>query len=308
MPGNYERKSFIQTTGEVGRRGYLHIVEYEANRPSSNLNEGDLCYCLDTDKLYKAISNNSWAEITSNGAVAWDDITGKPSTFTPSSHSHPISDVTSLQSSLDGKSATSHNHDATYEAKNANIQAHIASAHAPSDAQKNSDITKAEIEAKLTGSITSHSHPGGITTLKKTGDQTINAGAGVFTDITDLTFPVANGVDYAFFFYIAFQSAATATGWKAGINCPNGTLDFWAESQTVANAAAGAATHTERHNTSRDDMTLLTSTVTQGVDLAIRIEGRYKCTQDGTLAARFANELGSNTNIVVQKGSYGWYF
>ena len=32
---------------------------------------------------------------------------------------------------------------------------------APADAQKNSDITKAEIEAKLTGEISSHSHAGG---------------------------------------------------------------------------------------------------------------------------------------------------
>ena len=35
---------------------------------------------------------------------------------------------------------------------------HSQSAHAPSNAQKNSDITKAEIEAKLTGEISSHSH------------------------------------------------------------------------------------------------------------------------------------------------------
>ena len=35
---------------------------------------------------------------------------------------------------------------------------HSTSAHAPSNAQKNSDITKAEIEAKLTGSITTHTH------------------------------------------------------------------------------------------------------------------------------------------------------
>ena len=35
---------------------------------------------------------------------------------------------------------------------------HSQSAHAPSNAQKNSDITKAEIEAKLTGTITTHSH------------------------------------------------------------------------------------------------------------------------------------------------------
>jgi len=35
---------------------------------------------------------------------------------------------------------------------------HSQSAHAPSNAQKNSDITKAEIEAKLIGEISSHSH------------------------------------------------------------------------------------------------------------------------------------------------------
>lgn len=35
---------------------------------------------------------------------------------------------------------------------------HSQVAHAPANAQKNSDITKAEIEAKLTGAITSHTH------------------------------------------------------------------------------------------------------------------------------------------------------
>ena len=35
---------------------------------------------------------------------------------------------------------------------------HSQSAHAPSNAQKNSDITKTEIEAKLTGNITTHTH------------------------------------------------------------------------------------------------------------------------------------------------------
>ena len=42
------------------------------------------------------------------------------------------------------------NYDAAY--------AHSQTTHAPSNAQKNSDITKAEIEAKLTGQITSHTH------------------------------------------------------------------------------------------------------------------------------------------------------
>ena len=37
---------------------------------------------------------------------------------------------------------------------------HSQVAHAPSNAQKNSDITKGEVEAVLTGSITSHTHAG----------------------------------------------------------------------------------------------------------------------------------------------------
>jgi hypothetical protein len=40
----------------------------------------------------------------------WGDITNKPSTFTPSTHSHAISDVTGLQTALDGKAASSHSH------------------------------------------------------------------------------------------------------------------------------------------------------------------------------------------------------
>ena len=149
---------------------------------------------------------------------------------------------------------------------------------------------------------------GGINTLRTTANQTINAGAGVFVDITGLTFAVTSGVDYAFEFYITFQSAATTTGWKAGVNAPAGTLDFWAGSDVIANGAAGVATHTERHNTVRDDMTLLTATITAAVDLNVRIKGRYLCTANGTFAARFANELAANTQIVVQKGSWGMWF
>jgi hypothetical protein len=39
-------------------------------------------------------------------APAWNDITGKPSTFTPATHTHAISDVTGLQTALDGKQAS----------------------------------------------------------------------------------------------------------------------------------------------------------------------------------------------------------
>lgn len=44
------------------------------------------------------------------GMVEWNNVLNKPSTFTPSSHSHAISDITSLQSALDGKAASNHTH------------------------------------------------------------------------------------------------------------------------------------------------------------------------------------------------------
>ncbi len=56
-----------------------------------------------------------WANppITSH-THGWDEITGKPTSFTPSTHSHGISDVMGLQANLDGKSNVGHIHDDRY--------------------------------------------------------------------------------------------------------------------------------------------------------------------------------------------------
>ena len=89
------------------------------------------------------------------------------------------SDITKaeIEAKLTG-TVTSHNHDGVYAPINHGTHLtlgetssnayrgdrgktaydHSQTAHAPSNAQKNSDITKAEIEAKLTGTITSHNH------------------------------------------------------------------------------------------------------------------------------------------------------
>lgn len=97
----------------------------------------------------------------SGGPVDWEEVLGKPSTYPAASHAHAIDGVTGLQSALDGKAASGHAHIGVYEPANAAIALHLAAAHAPSTAQKNSDILQAEIEAKLIGVIASHSHAGG---------------------------------------------------------------------------------------------------------------------------------------------------
>lgn len=103
------------------------------------------------------------------GAPVWGDVTGT------------LADQTDLQTALDGLADDLTAHEAAldphtiyttvpecdllYEAAGA-VALH-ALVHAPSNAQKNSDITKAEIEAKLTGEIASHTHAGGSLTLSQ---------------------------------------------------------------------------------------------------------------------------------------------
>ncbi|NBC16562.1 MAG: hypothetical protein GVY18_04500 [Bacteroidetes bacterium] len=48
------------------------------------------------------------------GGAVWSEILGKPSTFAPAPHTHPISEVANLQAALDGKATLSHTHDDRY--------------------------------------------------------------------------------------------------------------------------------------------------------------------------------------------------
>lgn len=59
---------------------------------------------------------------------------------------------------VDGKGLSTNDLTDTLKSNYETAYAHSQAAHAPSNAQKNSDILKSEIEAKLTGNITSHTH------------------------------------------------------------------------------------------------------------------------------------------------------
>lgn len=77
-----------------------------------------------------------------------------------------ISGTWTYVGSIKGATGDIGNHESTYNHTNYNTAYnHSQATHAPSNAQKNSDITKAEIEAKLTGEISSHSHPAGVSAI-----------------------------------------------------------------------------------------------------------------------------------------------
>lgn len=80
-------------------------------------------------------------------------VTGKPSTFAPSSHTHTIANVTGLQAALDGKSNNGHTHDDRY-------------------------YTETEMDTKLSGKANiSHGHTSfnswGENTIKTIADDTV---------------------------------------------------------------------------------------------------------------------------------------
>ena len=57
-----------------------------------------------------ALGTTSTTAKAGDWVPSWTDVTGKPATFPPSTHSHVIADVTGLQAALDGKAPTSHTH------------------------------------------------------------------------------------------------------------------------------------------------------------------------------------------------------
>lgn len=114
-----------------------------------------------------------------------------------------------------GKADVGHSH--SYEPANANIQSHISSPHAPSNAQANADITKAEIEAKLTGAISSHSHapPTFASLLTQVftleSDQATAANINPVT-LTGLSFSYAVNSVYRIWFMGRVSPSAATTG------------------------------------------------------------------------------------------------
>lgn len=127
----------------------------------------------------------SWKVIQSGVDVTslpWNSITGKPATF-------PATLGTKATDAFRGDYGNT-------------AYTHATSAHAPTNAQKNSDITKAEIEAKLTGVVTSHTHKyagsysagGAATEAAKTSGsltiQTNGTNAGTFNGSSNKTIDI----------------------------------------------------------------------------------------------------------------------
>jgi hypothetical protein len=165
---------------------------------TSFVEPGHIAIFADSSGLRLTDSGKNISNVYLNGDADWGCIRGT------------LSDQTDLDTALDSK-----------EAANANIQAHVISAHAPSNAQKNSDITKAEIEAKLTGEIATHTHAGGgadpfLVKLRLAGDIT-NATVTPAV-LTGMSFAYLANSFYVFDMYMLCTSVAATTGYGFAVD------------------------------------------------------------------------------------------
>lgn len=82
-------------------------IDKDANGRLYAINTGNVRSIIMGSTTY---TPNDSGAVTLPEKVTWANIEGKPSTFTPSSHTHAISQITNLQATLDGKAAASHTH------------------------------------------------------------------------------------------------------------------------------------------------------------------------------------------------------
>lgn len=276
--------------------------------------------------------NASWESITGkpatfppeahSHAVGWTDVTGKPSTFPPDTHSHTKADVglgsvdntadaskpisAATQTALDGKAEIGHDHAGVYEPANTNIQAHVASAHASADAQKNSDITKAEIEAKLTGEISSHTHAGGGSSpwavIKKTASEARAANVTMTAD-SALVVALAAATRYRIYINVMLTTANANMDYKYDCNYTGTITSIHSKRK---HAAAGSIAGTDVENTLAVTAMLPSTGVaatTTGIAY-IEIEINILTNTSGTFQFRWAQNTSDAAALTVLAGSY----
>lgn len=99
-------------TSVAGKTGNVTLTASDVSGLATVATTGNYSSLSGLPTIPAAQVNSDWNATTGVAAIlnkpslfsgAWTDITGKPTTFTPASHTHVISDVTNLQATLDTK-------------------------------------------------------------------------------------------------------------------------------------------------------------------------------------------------------------
>jgi hypothetical protein len=151
--------------------------------------DGQLYIDMTNNVLYGPKAAGQWGTGIALTGASWAELTGKPSTFAPSAHQHPISDVTSLQSSLDGKAASAHAHAiSSVTGLQAAIDGKAATVHQHAIADVSGLQTALDAkQATISSFVSSVAGRNGAVTLTAS-----DVGLGSVSNTTDANKPVSN--------------------------------------------------------------------------------------------------------------------
>ena len=153
---DYATKVFV-SNNYAGKAAFnAHIADNNIHITSAERAAWDSKWDYD-EATIKAVKVTS---ASSADSVAWAGISGKPTTFTPSAHTHTASDVSGLPTSLKNP------YKLTFGSKTYDGSA--AATITASDLGALTSITKSMVEGVLTGDITSHTHTFASLTSKPT--------------------------------------------------------------------------------------------------------------------------------------------
>lgn len=203
---------------------------------------------------------------------------------------------------ITGAADALHTHTGVYEPANANLQGHVASAHAPANAQANADITKAEIEAKLTGVIASHSHSGGSdpwTYIVLANDFTTSSTTN--QDVTGMGFTPDANTRYEFEWTLMLRTATATVGPRACLAWPTGMTDG------VATVRAASTVSGEINGSNNINTTVLNSLTgvpnnTQSWPAKMYGIAQAGASPSGQIRLQLSSET-AGTNVTVKAGS-----
>lgn len=127
-----------------------------------------------------------------------------------------------------------------------------------------------------------------------------------WADITGLSIPVLAGKTYAFSAAILYQTNATTTGARFGVNGPaTPTYLRLAGIGTVTVSASAAAVSTQTASVSAYDTSAIGAQTTGPgtVDSLAVIEGTIVPSADGTFAMRSQSEVAVSNGVLIRRGS-----
>ena len=126
-----------------------------------------------------------------------------------------------------------------------------------------------------------------------------NATANTIADVTNLSFPVVNGIKYRFKFYITYTAQATTTGSRWCITGPTTSILFYQSEYPSSTTARSFNNSLTTYNVPTG------SSAGSGTNSNIAIiEGIITPSANGTVIARFASEVASSSIIALASASY----